>query len=337
MLNAFVNNDPDGDGKKDTLGLTTSGVGYLTSFGANSQGVLSTWYKKNDGTWTNGQITPEFEKSLEYYRDLYTSGLIDPEFAPLKYQQAQQKFASGKAGAIMYYSDTDWVNGIIGQQFGSANPSLKPFDCVGLIPYLQADSNAKPVIQKYLYDMCDIEFSAKCSDEVMDRFLAFDNWALSPDGRVNLLGIKGVDYNEDASGNKTIIQQNGKNPDIQTKYPSTGIIRMSSWEFDLSDDPTWPQPSYSDPVAARALSKANREARNQYATPVNMYAKLADIPSVATANSYKISNDISNVITGKQPVQTMFNEAVSKAMASGYKQAIADLEQYMKAHPEQDK
>lgn len=337
MLDAFVNKDPDGNGKKDTLGLTTSGAGYLDSFGANSQGVLATWFKQTDGTWTNGLLTPQFEKSLEYYRDLFTNGLLDPEFAQLKYQQAQQKFASGKAGAIFYYSDTSWIDGIVSQQFGKANPSLKPYDCVGMIPYLQADSNTNPVIQKYLYDMCDIEFSSKCSDEVLDRFLAFDNWVLSPEGRTNLLGVKGADYNIDAQGNKTVIQQNGQNPDIKTKYPATGIMGMSSWAFDLQDDPKWPQPAFADPASAQALSKTNRDARNKFATPVNMYSKLADVPSLATANAYKISNDICNVITGKEPVKTMFDAAVNKAMASGYKQAIDDLNKYMKDHPDQNK
>jgi putative aldouronate transport system substrate-binding protein len=337
MLDAFVNKDPDGNGKNDTLGLTNPGVSYLTSFGPNSQGVLSTWYKQADGTWTNGLLTPQMEKSLEYYRDLYTNGLIDPEFAQLKYQQAQQKFASGKAGAMFYYSDTTWIDGIISKQFGAANPTLKAYDSIGLIPYLQADSNTKPVIQKYLYDMCDIEFSSKASDEVVDRFLAFNNWVLSPEGRVNLLGVKGVDYNVDAQGNKTVILQDGKRPDIKTKYPSTGIMGMSSWAFDLSDDPAWPSPDITEPENARAVSKANRDARNQFATPVNMYSKLADIPSLATANAYKITTDISNVITGKEPVQTMFDALVKKAMDSGYRQAINDLNKYMKDHPEQNK
>lgn len=337
MLDAFVNKDPDGNGKKDTLGLTTSGTGYLTSFGANSQGVLSTWFKQTDGTWTHGLVTPQFEKSLVYYRDLFTNGLLDPEFAQLKYQQAQQKFASGAAGAMFYYSDTSWINGIISKQFGAANPTLKPYDSIGLIPYLQADSNTKPAIQKYLFDMCDIEFSSKASDEIVDRFLAFDNWVLSPEGRVNLLGVKDVDYSVDSQGNKTIIKQDGKNPDIISKYPATGIMGMSSWAFDLSDDPKWPAPDFDDPAAARALSKINRDARNQFATPVNMYSKLADLPSLATANAYKISTDISNVITGKDSVQTMFDALVKKAMDSGYKQAIADLNKYMKEHPEQNK
>lgn len=103
VLIKFVNNDPDGNGKKDTFGL--SGRGKLTEqlftsiFSAH--GVSPYQFKLNTaGKVVYGGITEETRTALTLLNKWYKTGLIDPEFITADNNDLNVKFADQKVGMV---------------------------------------------------------------------------------------------------------------------------------------------------------------------------------------------------------------------------------------------
>jgi putative aldouronate transport system substrate-binding protein len=111
VAKAFVEQDPDGNGKADTIGITgpqSSGLLYanFTAPNNNNYGfdpVFSSyhsypgfWVKGSDGKATYGSIQPETKQALSKLRDLYAKDLIDKEMSVRK--DASELIKSGKSG-----------------------------------------------------------------------------------------------------------------------------------------------------------------------------------------------------------------------------------------------
>ena len=83
MCDAFVNNDPDGDGVKDTYALAAAGfigteapyINYLPEF---YQDAYPSFYKNEEGKWVDGFTEPAMKAALERLNEGYTKGWIDP-------------------------------------------------------------------------------------------------------------------------------------------------------------------------------------------------------------------------------------------------------------------
>ncbi|MDI6618765.1 MAG: extracellular solute-binding protein [Clostridiales bacterium] len=108
ILKAFIENDPDGDGKKDTVGLagqesfaneTAQTFSYDAIFDTYKS-YVKTWLKDSNGSVVYGSITPETKTALSKLHDMYAQGLLPKDFAITKSDQANQLVASGKAGAF---------------------------------------------------------------------------------------------------------------------------------------------------------------------------------------------------------------------------------------------
>lgn len=108
ILKAFVEKDPDGNNKNDTIGLpgvadfekaTPAMFGYDAIFDAYKS-YTGTWVKAADGTVQYGSVQPQTKDALAKLNEMYKAGLIPKDFAILKFEQAAEKVISNKAGAF---------------------------------------------------------------------------------------------------------------------------------------------------------------------------------------------------------------------------------------------
>ncbi|MGF9696130.1 extracellular solute-binding protein [Paenibacillus sp. MABNR03] len=97
---AFTEQDPDGNGSKDTTGFIDRSdlvFGAFKTLGSYF-GTPSGWAVSGDG-----KVTPEFEsegyvKAMDYMKELYNNGYINQDFAVTAKKDQQEGFAQGKAG-----------------------------------------------------------------------------------------------------------------------------------------------------------------------------------------------------------------------------------------------
>jgi putative aldouronate transport system substrate-binding protein len=99
VLMAFMRNDPNKDGKDNTVGLGASlavGAGWREIFPAF--GISNLYGNYIDGKWTPYLLHPR------YLRRLCSGGLMEPDFATIQAMQCHEKLWSGIYGAYVYWS-----------------------------------------------------------------------------------------------------------------------------------------------------------------------------------------------------------------------------------------
>jgi putative aldouronate transport system substrate-binding protein len=98
----FVNNDPDGNGKKDTYALSGDMKSFSASFTEiyGAYGVLPfNWMKDSTGKVTLGMMLPGTKAALTTLADWYKKGYISPDFiTDDSGGTIKQKFINGKIG-----------------------------------------------------------------------------------------------------------------------------------------------------------------------------------------------------------------------------------------------
>lgn len=105
IADAFVNKDPDGNGKKDTYGLGLikelyGGIATLTGFCEGFHAYSGAWIKDNDGNLVFGDVQPEMKDALAKLQDMYKKGLIDREFGSKDIGKVVEDIVAGKIGMV---------------------------------------------------------------------------------------------------------------------------------------------------------------------------------------------------------------------------------------------
>lgn len=111
MAKAFTEQDPDGNGQKDTTGIADRNELTYGAFKTVSAwfGTPNTWGEKD------GQLAPEFTfpqyiDTLEFFKKLRGAGYMNQDFAATSKTDAVNMFTSGKAGLYIGGSMQDIDN-----------------------------------------------------------------------------------------------------------------------------------------------------------------------------------------------------------------------------------
>lgn len=90
--------DPDGNGKADTFGLSPYGGAWDAQMINQVFRVPYGWRLNDDGTLTNSIETDEYRQALAFCRDLYEAGAYHPDAASLTVEQATDLMKAGQTG-----------------------------------------------------------------------------------------------------------------------------------------------------------------------------------------------------------------------------------------------
>ncbi|MFC0215529.1 ABC transporter substrate-binding protein [Paenibacillus chartarius] len=196
VAQAFAEQDPDGNGKKDTYGLnlsTYSQYGVNEMFGAQMSDSQLSWGLK-DGKigilWENDLAALTFKKAL------YAGGIIDKDFLNDKDgAKAKQDFLNGKLGIYMNGS-TSWydfpVNDVatLKKNVPGAEVDVLPYPKSPLGDYTGAIDNPIQMMTA---------FNAKAKDPVAAA--QYINFMMKPEtGSKIVNGDEGVHWKKDANG-----------------------------------------------------------------------------------------------------------------------------------------
>ncbi|MBW7455337.1 extracellular solute-binding protein [Paenibacillus sepulcri] len=112
---AFVKNDPDGNGKADTYGL---GINKdIFGFYAGMQGFFNgfhsypnTWVKDASGKLVYGSVQPETRAALLKLQEMYKNGLLDKEFGTKDATKVSESANAGKLGLFYgFFWNAGWL------------------------------------------------------------------------------------------------------------------------------------------------------------------------------------------------------------------------------------
>jgi len=121
VAKAFTENDPDGNGKKDTYGLTGGQFStFAPIFGGFGVPMPGSFYEK-DGQVLNSLYDPNMKDALAFINKLVASGAVEPEIMANTGLQHQEKAIKGQVGIIYI----DWPN-VTKEQFAEQIKKVNP-------------------------------------------------------------------------------------------------------------------------------------------------------------------------------------------------------------------
>ncbi len=152
VAKAFVEQDPDGDGKANTMGLsidenyTTFGsTGIFWAFGGQAAGKKY-WSKLADGSLGYSMVQPEMKGGLKWLQSMYTQGYLNPEFSTQSFTEISKMVANNSLG--MFYG-CHWYAG----QVNSVKDKIPDAEW---IPVLAPGTDGKPATVYGSVDMSGI-------------------------------------------------------------------------------------------------------------------------------------------------------------------------------------
>lgn len=199
IMDAFVNKDPDGNGKKDTIGATSPSLGvgqFLSAFGMGQD------VNEVNGKAQKAYAMEQYKDYLKTFGKFYKDGLIDPEIITGDRTLAWDKVNSGLAGYWITSTNAlnTWAVDRPPLTLLKADPKAKILLTPGIKPdggEVQGLTDPSPAYGNF-YVRHDID------DEKLATILKFLDYTLfgagDRDTHVSLaFGEKGVDWkwNED--------------------------------------------------------------------------------------------------------------------------------------------
>ena len=184
LMYRFAKEDPDGNGKADTFGLSATGIKAL--FGAYGMyngfvGGTSYWAVE-DGKITTPDISDEAKEVVKIIAKMYKDGVIDPEFVTGK------EAISGSYWAIS--------NGLVNAKYGvSALASIDHYRLKGVV---NAEDAGGPCAQEYWAVNGD------------DATFAYGPWPAGPEGEYGYSVGYPVAVSESAVYNASLMKDTDK-------------------------------------------------------------------------------------------------------------------------------
>jgi putative aldouronate transport system substrate-binding protein len=110
VAKAFTEQDPDGNGQKDTYGfgayIESEGLGWLAGMGKRfdfiygAYGVAGTWDFSDPTTFQLNARNANFMQATQFINTLVSAGAIDPDWPTLKKDEYRARWKQGKYGII---------------------------------------------------------------------------------------------------------------------------------------------------------------------------------------------------------------------------------------------
>ncbi|MCI5648770.1 MAG: DUF3502 domain-containing protein [Fusicatenibacter sp.] len=201
VMDAFVNQDPDGNGKNDTIGATGPNLAvgqFFSAFGFHEK------VNEVNGRAEQCYVMDEYKEYLKGFAELYGDGLIDPEIITGDRTVSWDKVNSNIAGYWITSTNAlnSWAVDRPPLTLLSGNPDAKILVTPGIKPdggTVQGITNESPSYGSFYV-------SAKVDDEKLARILEFLEYTLFGGGDKDVhaslfYGEEGVDWewNEDKS------------------------------------------------------------------------------------------------------------------------------------------
>ena len=195
VCKAFSEQDPDGNGNKDTYGFTTndSSLWFLNfAFYAYDEGGWHDRVLDNDtNKWTDTWISDGSKEALKFFNRLYSEGLMDLEFVNNTSDEKITKFVTGKCGIMMH-------NGVSGY----SNLINKFYEVNGTHSITYFAPPAGPTGLRGQRGgagyYCFTGINADVSASKRERILSILDYLMSSEGtQLMLYGVEGTDYSYD--------------------------------------------------------------------------------------------------------------------------------------------
>ncbi len=315
VMQAFVENDPDGDGEKNTIGfgyeLVFPTSQHIPYFGYTD----NRWVKMGDD-WKQPVYEEVTLPLIDMLRTAYKNGWMDQDFTARKPKDCENLFASGRLGILGKQNSPTHVKTMY-DLWNTNQPDKDFFECVGIVPFSGEDCT---MFQEMAY-WSETYIGSQVSDAKLDRIMQIMEYLYSDEGAIlTSYGYEGTDFHYDENKNIVVdlpLNADGTQSKLFDKYPSTGFLScLAQWNGDLMqyESPTIPQ-------QIRDMCKAEYERRvSEWKSP-NLDWQIASLNLPEKMEmSTKASTQWSVIIadTSDTPTEELYKTALAEWNSQGY-------------------
>ncbi len=301
VMKAFVENDPDGNGKKDTVALNA----YLQATDYNLGPTLNpieNAFTKTNGSWKWDeassqlkftQFLPETRQALEYITEMYKNKMIPEDFLSLKLTQSRDLFKGNKAGIIV--DKTGTMKNIYADELKKVVPTFKysdffPLDNINGYNPKGSGFNGILAIPKTVPEA-----------KVKGILRVIDTWMKPEINQVHKIGVEGIHY-QVVDGKKVSDAEKLKSSNASDFNQIVNILNPIEEPRTLTQEET-------DAYANFEKSEATRRQTSVANISVGLYSPTAQklLPDLEK----KIQDLKSKIIVGREPL-TAWDDFVTK-------------------------
>lgn len=314
VLKAFTQQDPDRNGKDDTIGIVDrlNQAGMPESFDtlAAKFGVPNKFTVK-DGKFTPDFMTPEYMNTLDFYHKLYAEKLLNSDFTYIKTNQVDEIYARGQAG--VYIGNLDETPRWVSLFKNDPKAKIQPF-----VNLKGPGGDHAFASFGYWNYMLFTKSSIKTEDRLLEILSAIDrNSDFDKMKDLFQLGVDGFSYKMD--NGKPVIT------DMKALNQTTTVQTLSAVKIPNRIDliPDWQAKMQSEVDKNEQIAVANPAASLQSQTLDDHGAELTKIISDASVR----------YIIGELNKDS-FQKEIEKWKNQGGLKALKELEdQYKKSNP----
>lgn len=192
VAKAFTKNDPDGNGKDDTMGYSFA-IANNRSFTRGADpfryafGLANGWKESNEGIIPWQAQTKELKDFLAFTHKMYADGLLDKDFAINKQQDPDFKFEANKVG----FTDIPATN-----IYDTGLPNLKKVVPTAEILQLIPPKGPTGLQGNTTYATTNkVVINAKIDKKKQERIMALMDYMVTDEGHSLITyGVEGIHY-----------------------------------------------------------------------------------------------------------------------------------------------
>jgi len=324
VAEAFANDDPDQNGKKDTYGYTSSSGGVWWQYPIfNAFDTSTDRWEKKDGQWMPEVISDETKQAVQFLNDMYANKTMDPEFMLNTDDKKIEKFVTGKVGMIVHNANATFYNDIY-SKLEQAFPDKDPKSIFTWVGTLEG-TTGKQRMDGFNNFWCVTSIKSDLPEEKRQKALELLDYLLSDEGQDLLLnGVEGVHYEKDGDALKPIMSDEDR-----AKDKGFSLKALVSWNTDFLPDTT---PNKEEIVA---LTKSTGD----YAVPnplayLNISTEALD-PAIPNQLTDLVNQEIVNMIVTSGDISASFDKFKSDWLAKGGEQYIEETNKQAEAEGRQ--
>lgn len=222
MFRAFTQDDPDGNGKDDTVGFSMYGLPYYAPLMLANNCAPSWWIDEETKQVLPSYLSPGYMDYLKFIKKMYDAGYTNSDFAATTQAQVIETFNTGKVGS--YPDSMGKISG--GNNFQALYDSIEGSRVLATCETEMPDGTLATDLKTGFYGTYFIS-SAVSEERLAEILTAFDK--ITSDEVVFILGqgAEGVHYNFVDGKFEWILDDDGL-PLFNKQTASTGSLTVKN-------------------------------------------------------------------------------------------------------------